>query len=181
MCARRTLVEYRGGREHQVHADAMAGLLRQRPEGTHRRDAAHGGQTLKVAAAPDLTELIRGRWIPTGWAPRPGDYYVGGRALIARFPLAARQYPNFTTRLNTALVDLVVEDGRVVGAVPRQTAPPARSGPVAESCWLRVDSSRTTSCGPGSACRDHRGTRWGRGEIRAAHIWRASPRAPTPI
>ncbi len=73
---------------------------------------------LKVAAAPDLAELIRGPLDSDRLgAPRPGDYYVGGRALIARFLLAARQYPNFATRLNTALVDLVVEDGHVVGAV----------------------------------------------------------------
>lgn len=73
---------------------------------------------LKVAAAPDLAELIRGPLDSDRLgAPRPGDYFVGGRALIARFLIAARRYPNFAARLNTALIDLVVEDGRVVGAV----------------------------------------------------------------
>ena len=73
---------------------------------------------LKVAAAPDLRELIRGPLDSDRLgAPRPDDYFVGGRALIARFLTATRQYPDFSTRLNTALVELVVEDGRVVGAI----------------------------------------------------------------
>jgi succinate dehydrogenase/fumarate reductase flavoprotein subunit len=73
---------------------------------------------LKVAAAPDLKELIRGPLDSDRLgAPRPDDYFVGGRALIARFLTATRQYPNASTRLNTALVELVVENGRVVGAV----------------------------------------------------------------
>ena len=41
---------------------------------------------LKVAAAPDLKELIRGPLDSDRLgAPRPDDYFVGGRALIARF------------------------------------------------------------------------------------------------
>lgn len=73
---------------------------------------------LKVAAAPDLAELIRGPLDSDRLgAPRPSDYFVGGRALIARFLIAARQYPNASTRLNTALVDLITEDDRIVGAV----------------------------------------------------------------
>ena len=73
---------------------------------------------LKVAAAPDLKELIRGPLDSDRLgAPRPDDYFVGGRALIARFLTATRQYAGSSTRLNTALVELVVEDGRVVGAI----------------------------------------------------------------
>src|SRR5262249_47445631 len=51
-----------------------------------------------------------------GTAP-PDDYFIGGRALIARLLVAARQDPNLTTHLNTTLDQLVVEDGRVVGAI----------------------------------------------------------------
>ena len=41
---------------------------------------------LKVAAAPDLRELIRGPLDSDRLgAPQPDDYFVGGRALIARF------------------------------------------------------------------------------------------------
>lgn len=73
---------------------------------------------LKVAAAPELRELVRGPLDSDRLGrPQPEDYFVGGRALIARFLAATRQHPNASTRLNTALIELVVEDGAVVGAV----------------------------------------------------------------
>ncbi|OBK94754.1 3-ketosteroid-delta-1-dehydrogenase [Mycobacterium asiaticum] len=73
---------------------------------------------LKVAAAPELRDAIRGP-LDTDrlGAPTPPDYYIGGRALIARFLKAIAQYPNATLRRHTALVDLVVDGGKVVGAV----------------------------------------------------------------
>ncbi len=73
---------------------------------------------LKVAAAPDLRDLVRGPLdVDRLGAEVPGDYFIGGRALIARFLLAARQYPRSVARLNTAMVELVVSDGAVTGAV----------------------------------------------------------------
>lgn len=73
---------------------------------------------LKVAAAPDLRELVRGPLdVDRLGAAVPDDYFVGGRALIARLLLAARRYARSAARLNTALVDLVVSDGAVTGAV----------------------------------------------------------------
>ena len=73
---------------------------------------------LKVAAAPELRELIRGPLDTDRLGqPAPEDYFIGGRALIARFLLATRQYPHASARLDTALTELVVEDGRVAGAV----------------------------------------------------------------
>ncbi len=76
---------------------------------------------LKVAVAPELREVIRGPLDNDrlGVEP-PADYYVGGRALIARFLTAIGQYPNASLRRDTALVELVVSDGpekRVLGAV----------------------------------------------------------------
>lgn len=73
---------------------------------------------LKVAAAPDLRELIRGPLDSDrlGHA-QPDDYFVGGRALIARFLIATRKLAHTSARLNTALIELVVSDGAVVGAV----------------------------------------------------------------
>ncbi|OBJ62419.1 FAD-binding protein [Mycobacterium asiaticum] len=73
---------------------------------------------LKVAAAPELRDAIRGP-LDTDrlGVATPPDYYIGGRALIARFLKAISQYPNATLRPDTALVDLVVDDGKVVGAV----------------------------------------------------------------
>ncbi|MBI3212983.1 MAG: FAD-binding protein [Mycobacterium sp.] len=75
-------------------------------------------KALRVSAAPELRELVRGPLDSDRLgAPQPDDYFVGGRALIARFLLAARQYPHSSARLNTALVELVVTDGTVVGAI----------------------------------------------------------------
>ncbi|KMO67969.1 FAD-binding protein [Mycolicibacterium chlorophenolicum] len=73
---------------------------------------------LRTAAAPDLVELIRGPLDTDRLGrPQPEDYFVGGRALIARFLIALRRHPHAAVRLNTALTRLVVEDGAVVGAV----------------------------------------------------------------
>lgn len=73
---------------------------------------------LKVAAAPDLRELIRGPLdVDRLGAEVPGDYFVGGRALIARLLRAAGRYRRSAARRNTALVELVVCDGAVTGAV----------------------------------------------------------------
>ncbi|MDY6997402.1 MAG: FAD-binding protein [Actinomycetota bacterium] len=73
---------------------------------------------LKVAAAPDLRDLIRGPLDTDRLGqPTPEDYFVGGRALIARFLRALATHPQASTRLNCALTELVVEHGRVVGAV----------------------------------------------------------------
>src|SRR6202051_5167671 len=73
---------------------------------------------LKVAAAPELREAIRGPLDtdPLG-AETPADYYLGGRALIARFLKAIGQYPNASLQRDTALVELVVDDGAVLGAI----------------------------------------------------------------
>lgn len=73
---------------------------------------------LKVSAAPELRELVRGPLDSDRLGrAQPDDYFVGGRALIARFLAAARRYPHWSARLNTALTELVVEDGKVVGAI----------------------------------------------------------------
>jgi 3-oxosteroid 1-dehydrogenase len=73
---------------------------------------------LKVAAAPELRDAIRGPLDTDrlGVEP-PTDYFVGGRALIARFLKATGQYPSGSLRRDTALVELVVSDGRVAGAI----------------------------------------------------------------
>ena len=52
-------------------------------------------------------------------APAP-DLLVGGRALVGRFLAALRRFPDVAVHRNTELVDLVVDDGRVLGAVARR-------------------------------------------------------------
>ncbi|WP_254923097.1 FAD-binding protein [Rhodococcus sp. OK302] len=49
-------------------------------------------------------------------APLP-DVLVGAQSLIGRLLKAIAQYPNATLRLNAPLVELVVEEGVVVGAI----------------------------------------------------------------
>jgi hypothetical protein len=76
---------------------------------------------LRVSSAPELRELVRGP-LDTDrlGAPVPEDYFVGGRALIARFLVAASRHDHCSLRLNTALIELVVDHGEVVGAVVEQ-------------------------------------------------------------
>jgi succinate dehydrogenase/fumarate reductase flavoprotein subunit len=76
---------------------------------------------LKVAVAPDLREMIRGPLDSDRLGTEvPADYFVGGRALIARFLSATRQYPGCKMWLNTALVELVIGGGKVLGAIVAQ-------------------------------------------------------------
>ena len=49
-------------------------------------------------------------------APQP-DLLTGGRALVGRFLSAMAGNPAFAAHLNTSLVELITDDGRVVGAV----------------------------------------------------------------
>lgn len=72
---------------------------------------------LPAAELGELSTAVRGPLSTDRHrAPQP-DYLVGGRALIGRFLLALAKYPNASLSLNSPLVDLVVEDGGVVGAI----------------------------------------------------------------
>jgi succinate dehydrogenase/fumarate reductase flavoprotein subunit len=65
-------------------------------------------------------ELVRGpldnEWFGTA-AP---EVLTGGRALIGRFLMALRRFPATTLHRNSELVDLIVANGAVVGAVARR-------------------------------------------------------------
>jgi len=94
----------------------------------------------------------------------PGDYFVGGRALIARLLLAAGQYPRSEARLNTALVELVVSAGVVIGAVvdtfgERRTVRARRGVLLAAGGFEHNDEMRARYGVPGDA-RDTMGP-WG--------------------
>ncbi len=60
-------------------------------------------------------------------APAP-DLLTGGRALIGRFLLGLQRFPNATLSAGTELVDLIVNDGRVTGAVARRNGRLVRIG-----------------------------------------------------
>ena len=73
---------------------------------------------LKVEKAPHLRELVRGPLDADRLgAEQPDDYFIGGRALIARFLKAIEQYQNASLRLNIPLVEIVVEAGIVTAAI----------------------------------------------------------------
>ncbi|MDV3126899.1 FAD-binding protein [Mycobacterium sp. 21AC1] len=73
---------------------------------------------LAVAKAPHLREVVRGPLDADRLgAEQPGDYFVGGRALIARFLKAIEQYPNAALRRGTAVVELVADGDEVTGAI----------------------------------------------------------------
>lgn len=120
---------------------------------------------LRVTAAPDLRELIRGPLdCDRLGKPQPEDYFVGGRALIARFLAATRRHRTSAARLNTALTDLVVSDGAVVGAVvetagQRRTIRARRGVLLAAGGFEHNDEMRARFGVPGSS-RDTMGP-WG--------------------
>lgn len=120
---------------------------------------------LKIAAAPALRESVRGPLDADRLGHRqPEDYFVGGRALVARLLTATGRYPHAAARLNTALVELVVEDGRVTGAIVetggRRTAIRARRGVLlAAGGFERNDEMRARYGVPGHS-RDTMGP-WG--------------------
>ncbi len=106
--------------------------------------------------------------------PQP-DLLTGGRAVVGRFLWAMADNPAVAAHLNTSLVELIVEDGRVTGGVVECDGSGARSGRVAESCWPRADSSRTRRCGPNTAFPERHRERWVHPVIPA---WRTRPRSP---
>ena len=76
-------------------------------------------------------------------APQP-DLLTGGRALIGRFLAAMADNPAVAAHLNTSLVELITDDGRVVGGVVEREGERRVIGRVAVYCWPRADSNRTT-------------------------------------
>lgn len=73
---------------------------------------------LAVAKAPELRDQVRGPLDTDRFGTEPPeDYFIGGRALIARFLTATAKYQAASPRLNTALVELVGDDSGVLGAV----------------------------------------------------------------
>jgi 3-oxosteroid 1-dehydrogenase len=138
-------------------------------------------KAFKVAAAPDLRGLIRG---PVDsdrlGTPQPEDYFVGGRALIARLLTATERYPRSSRWLNTSLAELVVEDGAVVAPSWSRLASTSRSAPGGEFCW-RPEVLRTTRrCAKGTGCLGWLATRWAPAATSGGPTWLESPSAPTP-
>ena len=109
----------------------------------------------------DLNESIRG---PLG-RERNGEalpgYLIGGRALIGRFLLALKKFPDVSTHLNTPLADLVVEDGTVVGGIVEhdgeRRAIRARRGVVLAAGGFEQNDEMRAEHGVPGAARDSMG------------------------
>ncbi|WP_255325553.1 FAD-binding protein [Rhodococcus ruber] len=114
-----------------------------------------------VADDPELNESVRG---PLGRErngdPLP-DKLIGGRALIGRFLVAMRKYPNVQLHRNTPLEELVVEDGAVVGAIvshgEQRRAVRARKGVVLAAGGFDHNDEMRARYGVPGAARDSMG------------------------
>lgn len=72
---------------------------------------------LPAAELGELHDQLRGTLDTDRLGAEPTDTLIGGRALIGRFLKALSTYPEVRLHRNAALVELVVEEGTVVGAV----------------------------------------------------------------
>lgn len=73
---------------------------------------------LPVSEAPELRDVVRGPLdVDRLGAEPPDDLFIGGRALVARFLKSIQQSPRLSLRLNTAVVEFVIEEGAVTGAI----------------------------------------------------------------
>ncbi|MGX9792490.1 FAD-binding protein [Mycobacterium sp. MMS18-G62] len=68
----------------------------------------------------ELADRIRGPLDRERLGALAPKYLIGGRALVGRFLSAIASYPHASLHLNSPLVELVTEDGRLVGAVVEQ-------------------------------------------------------------
>ena len=98
----------------------------------------------------------------TGQGHAPG-MLIGGRALIGRLLAAVQGTGNAELRTGTALTELVVEDGRVVGVVAEANGErDPRSRPTAVSCWRPAASKATPRCASRPAPPARRTGAWAR-------------------
>lgn len=120
---------------------------------------------LPVADAPHLREAVRGPLdVDRLGAAAPDDYFIGGRALIARFLTAIAQYPDAVLTLNSPLVELITEDGAVIGAVVERdgerVAVHARKGVVLAAGGFEGNDEMRAKYGVPGVARDTMGP-WG--------------------
>ncbi|WP_233267095.1 FAD-binding protein [Tomitella fengzijianii] len=107
-----------------------------------------------------------------GWELPP--QVIGGQALIGRFLLAIEQYPNARTRLNCAIDELVMEDGKVVGAIAdtggERTAIKVRRGVIVASGGFERNDEMRTKYGVPGVSRDSMAPPGSQGKAIAAGI-----------
>ncbi|MFW0787829.1 FAD-binding protein [Gordonia sp. CPCC 206044] len=112
----------------------------------------------------ELRDRLRGPLDTDRLGAAPPDLLIGGQALIGRFLKALSAFDNVSLHLNSPLVDLITDDGRVVGAVierdgVRQTIRAHRGVLLATGGFEQNQAMRDRHGVPGSA-RDTMGP-WG--------------------
>lgn len=127
--------------------------------------------------ATDMGELRDSLRPPLGsdWLGEPlPDMVIGGQALIGRFLLALQQFPNARTQLNSAVEELVLEDGAIVGAIVvrdgERIAIRTRLGVVVASGGFERNEEMRTKFGVPGTSRDSMGTPGSLGKAIAAGI-----------
>ncbi|WP_405487171.1 FAD-binding protein [Nocardia sp. NBC_00511] len=112
----------------------------------------------------ELSASVRGPLgVDRNGEPQP-DYLIGGRALIGRFLLGLSKLPNASLYLNSPLVELVVEDGAVTGAIVerdgQRVAIRARRGVLLAAGGFEGNDELRTRYGVPGVARDTMGP-WG--------------------
>ncbi|NKY53718.1 FAD-binding protein [Nocardia vermiculata] len=119
---------------------------------------------LRASALGELSESVRGPLETDRRGDPQPKYLVGGRALIGRLLLGISQYPNATLHLNSPLVELVVEDGAVTGAIVerdgQRVAIRTRKGVVLSAGGFEQSDALRTRFGVPGQARDTMGP-WG--------------------
>ncbi|WP_227979101.1 FAD-binding protein [Nocardia spumae] len=72
---------------------------------------------LQASALGELSAAVRGPLATDRRGDPQPEYLIGGRALVGRFLLGLSRFPNVALHLNSPLLELVTEDGGVVGAI----------------------------------------------------------------
>lgn len=129
---------------------------------------------LPAAELGELAGSIRGPLATDRLGAEPPELLIGGRALIGRFLKALSAYPNASLHLNTALVELVVEDGAVTGAVVeregRRIAIRTRRGVVLAAGGFEGNDEMRRRYGVPGLARDTMGPRGNVGKAHEAGI-----------
>ncbi|BCN48301.1 MULTISPECIES: FAD-binding protein [Prescottella] len=119
---------------------------------------------LPISEVGDLHKLVRGPLDFDRLGADLPEMLIGGRALVGRFLKAIGNYPNAKLNLNTPLVELVVEDGAVVGALVErdgeQVAIRARKGVILAAGGFEGNDELRQKYGVPGVARDTMGP-WG--------------------
>lgn len=129
---------------------------------------------LAAAKLGELSGSVRGPLSTDRHGDPQPDYLIGGRALVGRFLLAMSKYPNVSLHRSSPLVELVLEDGAVVGAIVERdgvrTAIRARKGVLLAAGGFEGNDALRQRYGVPGAARDTMGPWGNQGQAHEAGI-----------